>query len=94
MSEEIYPLKTLRDFLDELDDEWEKFRKAALIGIITSSILLFYLVVRILGFLALLRRPNVGILQILNDVLFLLLITAFVIYEILLLISQHKFFKK
>jgi hypothetical protein len=91
---EAYPLKTLHDFLNELDNEWDRFRRAALIGIITSGILLFYLGIRILGILALLRRPNIGLFQILNDVLFLILIFAFVIYEILLLFGQHKFFKK
>ena len=91
---EVYPLKSLRDFLNELNVEWEKFRRAALIGMITSGILFVFLFFRILSIIASLRRPGIGLLTILNDVLFLLLIAAFVIYEIYLLLSQHKFFKK
>jgi hypothetical protein len=91
---QIYPLKSLHDFLNELNFEWEKFRRAALIGIITSGILIIFLFLRILGILSLLRRPGVGFLTILYDILFLILVFGFVVYEIFLLFSQHKFFKK
>jgi hypothetical protein len=92
--ERSYPLKSLHDFLNELDYEWDKFRRAAMIGIITSGVLLIFLILRILSFLALIRKPGIGLFNILNDVIFLFLIAAFVVYEIFLLLSQYKFFKK
>jgi hypothetical protein len=93
--ERSYPLKSLHDFLSELDYEWDKFRRASIIGIVTSGVLLIFLFPRILSsFLALIRKPIIGLFNILNDVIFLFLIAAFVVYEIFLLLSQYKFFKK
>ena len=91
---EAYPLKSLHDFLNELNIEWEKFRRAALIGMITSGVLFIFLLLRILSIVASLRRSGVGLFSILYDVLFFILIAVFVIYEIILLLDQHKFFKK
>jgi len=94
--EPSYPLKTVHDFLNELDKEWDSFRTAALIGIITSAVLLAFLVFRILLFLAVLRKPGprLGLFASLDEILFLILIAAFVIYEISLLLRQYRFFKK
>ena len=39
-----YPVKSLHDFLFELDKEWTKFRNGTLIGLFSSGIL-FLLVV-------------------------------------------------
>lgn len=88
-----YPLKSLHDFLNELDKEWDVFRTASLIGIITSGILLVFVVLRSLTLLPQLRRPG-GFFAVFNDILFFLLVAGFVIYEIILLSRQYKFFKK
>ena len=45
--EKIYPVKSLHDFLFELDKEWTKFRNGTLIGLASSGIL-FLLVVWLL----------------------------------------------
>lgn len=89
---ESYPLKSLHDFLTELDKEWDRFRTASLIGIITSGILLIFVVLRFLPLLAMIRRA--GLLRVINDLMFLVLVLAFIIYEISLLLRQYKFFKK
>ena len=36
-----YPVKSLHDFLSELDKEYTKFRNGTLIGLISSGILFF-----------------------------------------------------
>ncbi len=93
---ESYPLKSLHDFLNELDKEWDVFRTASLIGMITSGILLAFVIFRFLSLLAVLRerRPGIGIFSVFDDLIFSILVGAFVIYEIILLLRQYKFFKK
>jgi len=87
-----YPLKSLHDFLLEIDKEWDRFRTASLIGIVTSGVLLFFLIVRLLGVLAKIRRS--GLIGVLDEFVFLILVAAFVIYEITLLYGQYRFFKR
>ena len=89
---ESYPLKSLHEFLTELDREWERFRTASIIGIITSGALLFLLVTRLLGLIQRIRRT--GWVGVVNDFVFLILVGFFVIYEISLLVGQYQFFKK
>ena len=86
----ILPLKSIHDFLMELDMEWSKFRRVALIGIATSAILLFFLVLRFLSVLVRIRRS--GFLDVLDEFFFYILVGFFVLYEIVLLIRQYKFF--
>ncbi len=89
---ESYPLRSLHDFLTELDKEWDKFRTASLIGIVTSGVLLFFLIVRFSGLLSRIRR--FGLIGVIDEFVFLILVAVFVIYEILLLLGQYRFFKK
>ncbi|MEJ2270930.1 MAG: hypothetical protein P8X91_00265 [Candidatus Bathyarchaeota archaeon] len=80
-----YPLRSLHDFLDELDSEWDRFRTGSLIGVLVSSALLGFSLFRILS--ALRNRA-------LFDLIFMILIVAALIYTISALYSQHQFFKK
>jgi len=89
---ESYPLKSLHDFLSELDKEWDKFRTASLIGMVTSGLLLVFLVIRFLGLLARIRRFE--LIGVLDEFIFLILVAAFVGYEISLLLAQYNFFKR
>ncbi len=43
--EKLYPVKSLHDFLFELDKEWTKFRNGTLIGLVSSGILFIIVVV-------------------------------------------------
>lgn len=92
--EESYPLKSLHDFLTELDKEWDRFRTASLIGMITSAILLIFLIIlfiRLDVFREIVRFRLIGIIY---ELLFLTLASAFLLYEISLLRRQYKFFAK
>ena len=91
MSEEAkndkqYPVRSLHDFLFELEREWTKFRNGTLIGL-GSSIVLFLVVL----FLILRDRYfHLGFIG------FILLIIALVIlaYSIYAMVSQYRFLNK
>ena len=87
-----YPLRSLHDFLNELDREWDVFRTASLIGMVTSGILFIFVALRLFPLLQTMRK--VGLLRVINDLIFLLFVLAFIVYEISLLIRQYRFFKK
>lgn len=91
--EEYYPLKTLHNFLQEIDREWDIFKTAAIIGIILLVTLMAFTSYRLLMFIHMLRA-GMKILRILDEILFTALIFAFVIYEVYLLSRQYNFFKK
>ena len=80
-----YPLRSLHDFLYELDSEWDRFRTGSLIGVLVSGALLVFSLFRILS--ALRNRA-------LFDLFFMILVVAALIYTISALYSQHQFFKK
>lgn len=88
----FYPLKSLHGFLAELDNEWDKFRKASLIGTLTSCLLLVLLGSRFLSLMRNIRRS--GLIPVIDEFAFNVLVAVFVIYEIPLLLRQHGFFKK
>ena len=87
-----YPLKSLHDFLTELDREWDRFRTVSIIGIVTSGLLMFFLMIRFIRLIPLIKR--VGLIPVLDELVFLIFIAVFVIYEISLLFGQYKFFKR
>ena len=81
-----YPVRSLHDFLSELDKEWTKFRNGTLIGLASSGIL-FIVVVWLL-----LRTRHFG----LGPLDFVLLIFAgiFLGYSIYAMYSQYRFFNR
>jgi len=84
--EKIYPVKSLHDFLFELDKEWSKFRNGTLISLISSTIL-FILVVGIL-----LRTRHFGLGLI--DFVLLIIAGVFLAYSIYAMFSQYRFFNR
>jgi len=90
--EASYPLRSLHDFLTALDKEWDRFRTAAIVGIVTTGILLVFVVYRILALLVALRRH--GVIPAFEDVVFFLFVGVFAAYEISLLVRQHRFFQR
>ena len=80
-----YPLRSLHDFLYELDKEWDRFRTGSLIGVIVSCALLLFSISRLL---AALRSRAV------LDLLFMIVIIAALIYTVSALLAQHRFFRK
>ena len=53
----LYPVKSLHDFLSELDREWSKFRNGTLIGLISSG----FLLVVVLWLILIIRRLDLGL---------------------------------
>jgi len=96
MSEEeaTYPVKSLHDFLEELDKEWDKFRTASLIGMIISGVLLVFFIIRFLGLLLSIRMGARKFLEVIDEFAFQILVAVFIIYEISLLLRQYRFFSK
>jgi hypothetical protein len=84
--DKIYPVKSLHDFLSELDKEWTKFRNGTLIGLFSSGIL-FLLVVWLL-----LRTRHFGLGLI--DFVLLLFAGIFLGYSIYAMYSQFRFFNR
>jgi hypothetical protein len=80
-----YPLRSLHDFLYELDKEWDRFRTGSLIGVIVSFALLLFSFARLLTALR-----NRAVL----DLLFMIVIIAALIYTVSALLAQHRFFRK
>jgi hypothetical protein len=80
-----YPLRSLHDFLYELDSEWDRFRTGSLIGVLVSSALLVFSLFRIISALSN-RAPF--------DLIFMIIIIGALIYTISALYAQHQFFKK
>ena len=81
-----YPVKSLHDFLFELEKEWTKFRNGTLLGLASSAIL-FIIVIWLL-----LRIRHFG----LGFVDFILLIIAGVLlaYSIYAMVAQYRFLNK
>ena len=86
-TEKMYPVKSLHDFLFELDREWGKFRNGTLIGLISSGVLLIV----VLGLLLRIRRlPGIGLV----DFVFLLVAGVFLGYSIYAMFAQYRFFSR
>jgi len=80
-----YPLRSLHDFLYELDKEWDKFRTGSLIGVIVTIVLLLASVILMIGAAA---QGQIGAL------ILMAVIVAALIYTVSALLAQHRFFKK
>ncbi len=85
--ERPYLVRSLHDFLSELDKEWVKFRTGSLIGMIASGVLLVFFVPRLL--LAI-RAPRWNFV----DIAFSIFIIVFLIYSIYALLAQYQFFNR
>jgi hypothetical protein len=81
-----YPVKSLHDFLFELDKEWSKFRNGTLIGLISSG----FLFIVVLWLILIIRRLDLG----LGVFLFLVVAGVFLGYSIYAMYSQYRFFSK
>jgi len=80
-----YPLKSLHDFLFELNREWGRFRTGALLGVIASGVLSIFFI----GFLWFaLRREALG------GVIVSLFVAAFLVYSVYTILVQYRFFSR
>ncbi len=85
--EKVYPVKSLHDFLFELDEEWSKFRNGSLVALISSGIM-FALVLWLLLVFRRLARPTFF------EFFFLLAAAVLLAYSIYAMYSQYRFFNK
>lgn len=85
-TEKIYPIKSLHDFLFELDKEWSKFRYGTFIGLIASG----FLFIVVLWLILIIRRLDLGV----GAFLFLITAGIFLGYCVYAMISQYHFFNK
>jgi hypothetical protein len=85
-NDKVYPVKSLHEFLYELDREWSKFRNGTLISLISSSIL-FLVVIWVI-----LRTRHFGLGPV--DFLLLLFVGVFLGYSIYAMYSQYRFFNR
>ena len=80
-----YPLRSLHDFLYELDKEWDRFRTGSLIGVIVTFLLLL---VSILLMLTAVKQGEVV------GVMLMIAIIGALLYTVMALRAQHSFFRK
>ncbi len=84
--EQMYPVKTLHEFLSELNREWRRFKTGALVSLTILSTLL---VVFVLLFFRALRHDADIIVYV-----FPVILAAFVIYSLRIMVIQYRFFRK
>jgi hypothetical protein len=80
-----YPLRSLHDFLSELDKEWNRFRTGSLVGVIVSGALLLFSLGRLITAI---RNRAVF------DLIFMIAVIAALVYTVSALFAQHSFFKR
>ena len=85
-TEKAYPVKTLHEFLSELNREWSRFKRGALISIFISGMLIIALVSVFIRSL----RNGFEI----TDIIFTIILLAFLLYSMRLMIIQFRFFRK
>ena len=86
-TDESYPVRSLHDFLFELDKEWGKFRNGSLVAMISSA-LMFVFVIFLILIVRRLPRPTIG------DLFFLLVAGGLLAYSIYATYAQYRFFNK
>jgi hypothetical protein len=84
--EQVYPVKTLHDFLSEINREWQRFKRGTLAS-------LFFLSIMLATFVPLFVRAVRYEWDLIMYV-FLIGLAAFLIYSIRVMISQYRFFRK
>ena len=85
-NDKVYPVRSLHDFLFELDKEWNKFRNGTLISLVSSGVFLIVVIWLILHA----RFLDLGLIG------FFVLVFGgvFLVYSIYALYSQFKFFNR
>ena len=85
-NDKVYPVKSLHEFLYELDKEWNKFRNGTLISLISSGVLF----VVVVGILIRIRHFGLGLV----DFVLLLFVGVLLAYSIYAMYSQYRFFNR
>lgn len=84
--EPLLPLRNLHDFLFELNNEWDKFRRGSMMSIVTTIVLFILFIPRYLQ--VTFKTPNR------LDTLLALSIIAILCYNVYLSYKQHTFYSR
>ena len=84
--EKTFPIKSLHEFLSELDKEWSRFKSGALVSIFIACALLAGSFLRLFGP----PRPALEV----GDLIIFPSATAFLLYIIWAMVAQYRFFRK
>ena len=84
--ENLYPVKTMHEFLAEINQEWSKFKRGAILSLLTSSILL-------VAFALVFYRTITTGFEV-SDIILELILLGFVVYSMYLMNVQYRFFRK
>lgn len=85
-TEKAYPIRTLHEFLSELNREWRRFKRGTLMSIFILVVLLIAFVPNFLR----MARLGLGV----GEVVFAIFLAAFLIYSIRVMIMQYRFFRR
>ena len=85
--EKTFPIKSLHEFLFELDKEWSRFKSGSLVGIFIACALLVFSCFHIFG------SAKRGSLEVV-DLLILPLAIVFLLYGIGAMVAQYRFFRR
>ena len=84
--DKLYPVRSLHDFMYELNREWSKFRNGTLIGLASSGVLFIVVVSLIFR----VRRLELGVIEF----SILVLVGVLLGYSIYAMYSQYRFFNR
>jgi len=84
--EKTFPIKSLHEFLSELDKEWNRFKSGSLVSIFIACTLLIGSVYRLSGPV----RTGLEVL----DLVISSFATVFLLYIIWAMVAQYRFFRK
>jgi len=79
--EKVLPLRTLHDFLLDIEREWDRFRTGSLLSMMTTAILILFFIPRLLR-----ERPFGRIST--------LILIAALLYNAYLAYRQHSFYRR
>ena len=82
-----YPVKTTHEFLSEMNREWGRFKRGAILSILICSLLLVSFT------LVYLRISKTFGFEV-SDLILVGLLAAFLVYTIYLMTSQYRFFRR
>ena len=82
-----YPVKTTHEFFSEINNEWGRFKRGAILSTIVCSILLVGFVFVFLGISKVHGFDA-------DALVFMLLLAGFLVYIIYLMTSQYRFFRR
>jgi hypothetical protein len=86
-NQQDYPVKTTHEFLSEMNHEWARFKRGAILSTIVCSLLL-------VSFVPVYLRISKTFGFEVSDLLLVALLVGFLVYTIYLMTAQYRFFRR